>query len=734
MVTWGLGIEHEFILRYLKKKNVNNTYYDIFINSLLVYKLNVFNEINLYDKYKNFIKNDKHFDDYNEKMNNLLYIRKLAVGKKKFPFDQKKFFEMKEIKNTKQIYYELSSNTINHIKIYLFTYFLHHIPILFFNYNFNGNEINCGNFDSFIQNSNINKEDLLKYHYDLLNILYENEDIFNYKEEILNQFKKNYKVVRIHGVNNILLKSNEDGNLKNKKDFIFFIDEKIKSIRKFVYNDIKYNPNIIKHVFFCYQNEIPILDGSSQSYVLEMKTINYKNLNYEIVYQDFIKYEKSFIEYINTIFNHYLKKYGDINYNSIGSRKEALELTDLFNESNHDLSYRAMSNEDYTGSYHIWITIPYDEKISKFKFLNMHANLANKLQLLEPIIACNFTSPSYKIKYNKNYPSKMSLRHFLNSYSNYGTSDVSLINGTNYTYVSDIFFEKHKNPTIHKIACKRKKVYNSNNTLIKSYDALDRRFYTNNINYFLTDTYKNSKNIEIKSFYELLFKNKEQAFKEFQKIYVKEENKKKKPKDIDLGADIRTRNNNYLVYPIDSKYKKIYYPKKNKYIEYYLDENNIIHEKRIYNKDDYNKFLKEERTGIEFRILDHFPTIYLDQILSIISFLVCESYETYPIKSIYNTYISEQFWHNEMYQVIVNGYTHNFSKAYISKLNKEFKLNISNKKYTSELLLEEIYTLFIQKYSKLRKYKALLNKIKFNNKVLFINFNEYATKFIQKNN
>ena len=738
MVTWGLGIEHEFILRFQKKKIINNNYYDLFINSKLVFNLNFYNHLNFYQKYKSFIKDDNYYKDYITVLDNLIKIRNLSINKKKFPFEKKNFFNVLTINNShKSTNYKLDENTILYMTTYLFYFTLYHAPTLCLNYNINGNEINPINEildSSILLKFSENKEELIKYNYDLFKILNEDLDILNFKNKIYNSINQRCELNRVYSINTIYLKKNNDGNIKDKKDLNYLVNNRVKAIKKYIFNDIKFNPNIIKNVFYCYKNKIAELDAGSQSYVLEMKTIEYKNLNYEDTYKNFIKYENSFIEYIQTIIHSYLKIYGNVSYSFIGSRKESIELVDLFNIDNDDVSYRVLHNEDYTGSYHIWVTTPYDEKISKTKFLNIHANLANKLQLLEPILACNFSSPSYQIKYNKDYPIQLSLRHLINNYSNYGTTDVSLINGSDYTYISDIFFEKKNEPKIEKIARFKKKVYNTNNTLIKNYDSLDRRFYTNNIYDFITSKINNSNNIEIKSFYELLFKNKILSFKEFQKLFTYEENKKRKPRLIDLGADIRTRNNNYMINPIDDNIKKIYYPKNNKYIEYYLDYDSKLLEKRKYDQEKYKKFMKEERTGIEFRILDHFPTIYLDQILSILPFLVMESYETYPIKSIYDTHISNQFWHNEMYNIIINGYQHKFSKKYINRINKEFDIGLKFKKYTSDLLLQEIYEGFNKKYSRLRKYKNILNKLKFKSKVLFLNFNEYATKYIEKNN
>lgn len=735
MVTWGLGIEHEFILKFQKKKIINNNYYDLFINSKLIINLFRYNEINFYQKNKNFINSDPYYKNYISNMEDLIKIRNFSINKKKYPFENKKFFNILTIDSINNKIYKLDDSTIKKMKTYLFYYLLHHEPILFYNYSFNGEEINCNDFESLILKFSNNKEELLKYNYDLFNILLEHNDIKDTKRKIYDNLNNYQELFRVYAGDTLFFRKNSDGNIKSKKDFYYFINKQSRLIKNYLFNDIRINSNNIKNIFFCYANNIPELDGSRNSYVLEMKTINYKNQNFENIHKDFIKYESSFIEYINTILNSFIRKFGTINFNIIGSRKESLELTDIFNENNEDISYRVLNQEDYTGSYHIWVTIPYDNKISKLKFLNMHANLANKLQLLEPILACNFSSPSYQIKYNKNYSYKLSLRHLLNNYSNYGTSDVSLINGSDYTYVSDVIFEKKDNPEIHKLVRQKKKIYNDNNTLIKNYDALDTRFYTNNIYNILTDRIPNSKkNINIKSFYELLFINKKMAFKEFQKIFTKEENKKIKPISIDLGADIRIRPNNYLIYPINENLKKVYYPKNNKYIEYYIDEEGKLSNKRKYDPKKYENFLNEERTGIEFRIFDHFPTIYLDMILSLLPYLIMESYDTTNIKNINDTFVSKQFWHNEMYNVIINGYKHNFSKQYVEKINKEFNINLKFKKYSSDLLMEELYKELINKYSKLRKYKTLLNKLKFENQIIFMNFNEFATKFIETNN
>ena len=100
-----------------------------------------------------------------------------------------------------------------------------------------------------------------------------------------------------------------------------------------------------------------------------MMTVDYKNKNYESTYKEFIKYESSFTEYMNIIINNYLKVPNKVIIANIGSRYKSIELIDIFNLNiNDNLCNRVLKDESYNGSYHIWVTIPYDKSLSKLKF------------------------------------------------------------------------------------------------------------------------------------------------------------------------------------------------------------------------------------------------------------------------------------------------------------------------------------------------------------------------------
>ena len=534
----------------------------------------------------------------------------------------------------------------------------------------------------------------------------------------------------------LLVKKNNSSNNNNELNRL--IKLKADKITSFMTNNFKFSENqkFIDTIFTLYEHNIPHIDFSSNDYLLEFKTIYYKNLNYQKILDDIILYETSFMEYMTYIFEQFgFKNYGVINYDAIGTREEGIELVDIFN-SHYESNNNLLQFYDYTGSYHLWVTVPYNKDLSKTKFLNVHANLANKLQLLEPLIACHFSSPSFDIKYNKDYPSKMSYRHFINQYSNYGSSDVSLINGTMYSdNINKLFFKVEKNPKIYNVDLNQKIIINQNDTIIKNYNALAQRSGTNKIYNFITDYQsfrKNSRNVKVKSFYEIFFKSKKKAFEKALNVY---KNNNNSYKVHTFGADIRTALNDNLMYPPTLiPYDKIYMPKENQFIQYYLDDFGNVISKPKYDYQSYKKRLNSERIGIEFRIFDHFPTQYMSQILALLPYLVVESLNDYPIEDIHDTFISKQFWHNEMAEVILQGYKHNFSGPYINHLNKEFGLNINyvKDKINSTLLFKKLVESYEDKYKKNRKFKVLLNKLRPTKEAQYLSINEFATKLILK--
>ena len=184
MITWGLGIEHEFFLKFNKKKLIGNNQYDVYVNTNLIHNLMLMNEINFYQKNKNFIKNNIEYIDYINYMNDLIYIRKIAINKEPYPFEKKNYFNILNNQKYNETKFYLDEETINKMKIYYFYYTLYNTPLIFFNLKFNEKEIKFNNFDSFIMKKSNNKEELVVNNYRLLNELLEKKDFQDFKSKI----------------------------------------------------------------------------------------------------------------------------------------------------------------------------------------------------------------------------------------------------------------------------------------------------------------------------------------------------------------------------------------------------------------------------------------------------------------------------------------------------------------------------------------------------------------------
>ena len=683
MKKWGIGIEHEMRIRFSNFYMEENKYIFIDSNTLLYY-FRMY-EVIIMDNNKDYYttEEDNIYCKSVERKKNLL---ELAKKKKPFPFNE-----------------NYNSNDLNY---YLMIYSLYNAPLLFFHYIFNNKEhINLKEFINDDKNNNKNLENNLqklyngeseKKIYSYLKILFEKKNIVNFtinfdSNELSQNIVFNYGDSGIsfeEFINNINLHLNITRNIFDNK---------------LIFDNIGLN-KFYKNLYILYNNNIPHIDSTSQTKAIEFKTINYENINYEKVLDDLIQLEKTFFYVINhlPIFENSIKKFGDLVYHNIGSVKDTISLINII-----DMNY-VIIPEDYTGSYHIWITAPYKDNEPFDIFINNHVHLANKLQLLEPILAAHYSSPSYNA-FEEN-ESESSLRQFLNEYSNNGTSDITLMYGKknyniNYYYLSenDILNDRKFYP-INKY---QSPVYDKNGNTIIYYNKLMTRRITNNIFKSIDEGDSESSDVNIQNYFSLLFEKTKIRYK--------------KP-EFHLGADIRTRNLNDFIYPLSNHWIPCLLMKKNKLMEvYYNKKLNKISYERIYNEDDVKERMKN-RIGIEFRIFDHFPTNYLNQIMAILVPIVLDSIKNEKKLLFKNTYIAHQFWHNEMFNVITKGYDYTAGTKYLNTLEKEFNIKFSSKKnmHTS-LILEELYN----KTSKNHK-GPLYNKMKYHHHINFINFNKKA--------
>jgi len=732
-INWGLGIEHEMRVRFQKNiseipesikskflKNVNSKY--IFVNSeLLLYYFYLY-EINFSHNFAIYNSNDFEYLKILTCKKNLY---KLAKEGKHYPINNVEY-------NNEEL-----------INYYVFFYCLYQCPLCFLNYNFKNEDnikIGFSKIPTF--------DDWPHFLEKLYNKTFE-KSIYDDLLALKNNYKNNSNV-KITKHNMIRFYYDIEYNnqktvsyIKRPRVIISLENFNIEKIYKFVenfkktYSDNKINftdSKLLKSLYLLYKNRIPEIDLSDKTTSIEFKTIQYKNINYEKTLDDLINLESSFFKALSLIpiFKYYIKYFGPLNYHNIGSINKSILINDLIFLGFSDVQ------EDYTGSYHLWITCPYNKNLSMTDFLKIHESLGNKLQLLEPIFLAHFGSPSYEVLENKSL-SKSSFRHFLNKYSNYGTTDVSLINGQKKSIVSEYFFSEEDiiknrafipNQTLLETVYiydeneneKKKYISNKNNpkNIKIDYNYLNTRSITNNLfSIFDKGDPQSNKDIYIKNYMTLLFEEtnirpRTSFGNDNQKYYLK------------LGADIRTRDYERFFYPLD---EDIWIPKilvhNNKFIEVYYDqENKKISYKRIYKKNIYEKQLAEERIGIEFRILDHFPTYYLSQILSILGSIVINSLsnrKNIPLKKLH---IAQQFWHNEMFEVIKKGYEYKLSHEYIKEINKEFSINIrhTNNTLDTTLFLSEFYNNMDKKYEK----NVMYEKLRFSSIINFKSFNRIA--------
>jgi hypothetical protein len=727
MYNWGLGIEHEMRLRFTNKfdiSNMDDEYIKIIYKKFGYIPDYLFIEssflLNMYYKYVDLLlkdyknRNIKNELNQSTQSNITLYnvLDKLISEKKLYPYDDIRFYDVNNIVETKKF-----------LKYYFNVYIKINFKYLNLIFDFYNQESNSINFlDLYLICNNrkiINRFDLNKIKLHFIKLI-----DGDYEKEYIKILKKKLKILNFNIIeideNIIYIKINVNDknlpiiNFKLLEKTLFNIDNN--SEQKLFISKFKDNNDIISLLKKITINAIPHIDYSSKTQSIEFKTFDYKNKNYKSMLDDLIKIENTFFNIVNEIpeFTNLIKKYGKITYHHTGSLNKTIEIRSLnkFSEV----------TKDYAGSFHVWVTIPYYSKDSPEIFINKHINLANRLQLLEPIFASYFTSPDIESIGNNLSHSRSSLRHFLNNHSGYGTSDISLLNGIDKTIIYDYYLSKEDVLNEKKLGVRlKKKIYNNNN-LIKNYDGLTQRNATSkNFKFLNNDIYNNNKNFNIDDYLMKVFRNTKirPLYGLYNETY------------LPLGADIRTTSMNKLFYPpLESNYKIIYILENSIFNLYYFDKSkNIITKNPKYNMKSYKKFMKEERIGIEFRIFDHFPTHNMIQFLAILAQIV--SYTTINYNNIKEKelFINQQYWHDEMASSIINGFEYKLDNKYIKIIEKEFSVNISKnekKQINGEDFFKNFYEGMDKKLNKVKIYY----KLKIDNKIfIFENFNKKVWKY-----
>ena len=445
------------------------------------------------------------------------------------------------------------------------------------------------------------------------------------------------------------------------------------------------------------KDKIPEVDYSDKTGSLEYKTLRYKNLPFNKGLEDLISYETVSLKTLerHVAIKNLIENYGDLTYHRTGSLGKTVEIKNYKLNKNGEL-YWGVSEVpiDYSGSYHLWMTIPYTTKTTTNNFVEGHIFMGNLLQMLEPLLLANYGSPPVEAIGNNQEHVRSSLRQFINVYGGIGTSDLTLMRGSKVRPITNIYLRKSdvlKNKSINITTFnlgESQSLYTPQNKLIKFYNALSER----------TGTSKNMLPFPVYS----KFSNKAYNVKNYLEI-VLEKSKidffKHTRKDLVIGADIRTGewSKNYEK-PLQKDIKPVNILEGKRIKKYYFDTKNkkILDKPKVDNAK-YKQFLKN-RMGFEFRILDHLPTYRLDEIFPIISLFMVHSSLNFTKLSGNEMVINKQVYHNTVADVIINGYETNFSGNYVKYIEKVLNIKLEKRRYKSDELLNEMKLKLMNKY------------------------------------
>lgn len=765
-IHWGIGIEHEMRVRFQKKyiqlsQELSSSFFPsemtqtlqessgyLFVNSMVLLFYFKFMKPFLCKTFFQYAKTEKEKEFANE-MTIFYDLYKKAKSKTMYPLDNPLYF----IRSEDPI--QIQKNK-RYVEFYIKMYSLYHYPLLFFEIHYRENEnlsIRLQNFWNLsYQMENIMSQDSFDEFLSHFTLFYEGDTYEMMKAQLTELLETNS---HIRDLVMDVLPSDHDFKMCLYLSDIYMEDDmkriEIEDIEKleeryiFVFKnmmeknyDFEGEIDLSDEEFYTRLYEIysdhVIPDYSFRTSAIEFTTMHYKNISFESAHQELMTYEQVFFTVMNQIpiYEKYVRIFGPLGYHHTGSVGKTLEIYDIVT-----FDY-VIIDEDYTGSYHIWITPPYRPNTTPERFMEECATLANKFQLIEPLIAAHFTSPSVEALGDDQQLARSSFRQFVGAFSNYGTSDVSFLMGAPthsiskyYMSMEDLKKMLEDGNDMAIFAYVETPVYNMYGKQILNLEKLEERLMTSNVYRSFRQGDKNStppKNVE--DYYSLVFQK-----------------SKIRPVDnyLQIGPDIRTKNYPIMKYPLSEGWTREYVKKNQKYIEVYVNPSlKKISYTPVYDEKIYKMLLSEERIGIEMRVFDHFPTIHMKQILSILACLTYQSYEKPYRVTNENMYIHKQWWHDEMAKVILEGFEYRPSREYIRNIGKEFQLGeIKMSKFErtmvrrtgTEVILGMILRRMNLKYQKYNLYDRLQFK---NRNIMFVNMNEISWNsnfrdFLEKN-
>ena len=160
----------------------------------------------------------------------------------------------------------------------------------------------------------------------------------------------------------------------------------------------------------------------------EFITTKHKNRTIESINNELLYVEKKFIDLQmkNPHTRQKVKKYGEIRTVPYGTANNILvpiKPTMGWTEYDFEEDEKYL---DYTGSYHVTITLPCRENISDYEFIKLHQNFANQFQWIEPLLLASLFSGDPRTITEKDYNKKIrgSFRILATGWGNLAGSNV----------------------------------------------------------------------------------------------------------------------------------------------------------------------------------------------------------------------------------------------------------------------------------------------------------------------
>ena len=352
--------------------------------------------------------------------------------------------------------------------------------------------------------------------------------------------------------------------------------------------------------------------------MIETKNLDYHNVSLDKVINEMNKNKAEIITELNKNLDDKIGKY-TIDETLVGSHNILSFETELNESSSDELKEKDIKlYQDYTGSYHFWITLPSKKKDD----INItHQKAMYLLQSIEPLLVSIFSSSDPNKSKNA---VKGSYRNLNNTWALYGFSN---------TY---------------------------------NYDSLDSRVVG------------------------------------FGKEYRKSHK---------LGTSIyldKLMNN--ITSPINTT----------KIPDYTLIED----KKWLRFGADFRR--KQGINGFEFRIMDHFPEKYLEDVAKILYLIATHTYQIVDSRKMEYP-LDNNSWNSMMHQSLINGSDMKIENDYVEHLDNQFRLNFKITKNSEELLQDMIDKLF-DKVSKNKKHPYWLLVGKSISKPKIVNINKISLK------